>query len=108
MIEAETWVNAMTFTDIVLLLHPLWKQWDYSQRKVVRYDHSFGDKFELRSGHGTKVAGAAAGKAIGNKYDKANGIAQGSKLHVFDMMQGSGMSITDLNKRKCFSTLTTV
>ncbi len=75
---------------------------------MVRYDHSLGDKFELRSGHGTKVAGAAAGKAISNMYDKANGIAQGSKLHVFDMMQGSGMFVIDSNKRKCPSLLTFV
>ncbi len=67
------------------------QQWDYTQRKVVRYDYSNGDKEELPDGHGTKVAGAAAGSAINDKNDKANGVAQGSKLHVFDIMERTGM-----------------
>lgn len=78
-------------TETIHLTFPLSKQWDHSQRKVVRYDHSVGDKTESTGGHGTKVAGAAAGRAINNYNDKANGIARDAKLHVFDIMQGSGM-----------------
>lgn len=64
--------------------------WDYTQRKVVRYDHSLGDAIELRGGHGTKVAGVAAGQAFDDVNDKANGIAQAAKLHIFDIQTRSG------------------
>lgn len=66
------------------------QQWDYTQRKVVRYDHSIGDKVEVSGGHGTKVAGAAAGRAVNDINDKANGVAHAAKLHVFDIQKQSG------------------
>ena len=69
------------------------KTWDYTQRKVVRYDHSLGDAIELRGGHGTKVAGVAAGQAFDDVNDKANGIAQAAKLHIFDIQTRSGKII---------------
>ena len=69
------------------------QQWDYTQRKVVRYDHSLGDKIEPKGGHGTKVAGAALGKSRDNEDDVANGIADGAKLHIFDIQQGKGKII---------------
>jgi hypothetical protein len=50
----------------------------------VRYDHSLGgDAEERKGGHGTKVASAAAG-ALENGTGKANGIAEGAKLHIID------------------------
>ena len=56
----------------------------------MRYDHSVGDKFEKRGGHGTKVAGAAAGRAVDDRDDRANGIAHAAKLHVFDIQKRQG------------------
>ena len=55
----------------------------------MRYDHSYGDIVEPKGGHGTKVAGAAAG-ALNNSDNEANGIAEGAKLHMYDIQQGSG------------------
>lgn len=69
------------------------QEWDYTQRKVVRYDHSIGDKTEPRGGHGTKVAGAAVGRARDNENDVANGVAEGAKLHIFDIQVGNGKMI---------------
>jgi hypothetical protein len=69
----------------------LTKDWDHSQRKVVRYDHSTGDVVEPKGGHGTKVAGAAVAKL---NDEKANGIAEGAKLHIYDIQVGTG---------KCYS-----
>ena len=68
------------------------QEWDHSQRKVVRYDHGVGDKIEPKGGHGTKVAGAAAGSLHGDEDNKANGVADGAKLHIFDIQQGTGKS----------------
>ena len=65
------------------------QQWDHSQRKVVRYDHSEGDMRELKGDHGTKVACAAAG-VLSYADHGANGVAEGSKLHIFDIRRGSG------------------
>ena len=55
----------------------------------MRYDHNYGDIMEPKGGHGTKVAGAAAG-ALRNADNEANGIAEGAKLHIYDIQQGSG------------------
>jgi hypothetical protein len=56
----------------------------------VRYDHnSIGDQTENESAHGTKVAIAAAGKLNGGD-DSTNGIAEGAKLHLYDLRKGSG------------------
>ncbi len=66
------------------------KQWDFSQRKVVRYDNSVGDKREIRGGHGTKVAGVAVGKSNSKTNDVANGVAEDAKLHLFDIVEGEG------------------
>lgn len=63
------------------------QEWDHSQRKVVRYDYNFGDKIESKGGHGTKVAGAATGSLHDSE---ANGVAEGAKLHIFDIQQGIG------------------
>ena len=70
--------------------------WDHTQRKVVRYDHSIADKIEPKGGHGTKVAGAAVGKAKGHEDDEANGIAEDAKLHIFDIQEGTGKFIMQL------------
>ena len=85
----------MKSTDIVdlFIVYFLRAQgWDHSQRKVVRYDHSIGDRIEPKGGHGTKVGGAAAGSLYGDDDSEANGVAEGAKLHVFDIQQGSGKS----------------
>jgi hypothetical protein len=66
------------------------KEWDSSQRKVIRYDHSVGDQYEPEGGHGTQVASAAAGSAWGGYDNEADGIATAAKLHVFDIKRGSG------------------
>ena len=55
----------------------------------MRYDHSSGDIVESKGGHGTKVAGAAAG-ALNNADNEANDIAEGAKFHMYDIQQGSG------------------
>ena len=70
----------------------LLQEWDHSQRKVVRYDHSFGDKIEPKGGHGTKVAGAAAGSLHNVDDSEANGVAEGAKLHILDIQHGTGKS----------------
>ena len=59
----------------------------------MRYDHSIGDKTEPRGGHGTKVAGAALGKSRYDENDIANGIAEGAKLHIFDIQIGGNGKI---------------
>eukprot|EP00551_Chaetoceros_affinis_P000335 CAMPEP_0203633872 /NCGR_PEP_ID=MMETSP0088-20131115/943_1 /ASSEMBLY_ACC=CAM_ASM_001087 /TAXON_ID=426623 /ORGANISM="Chaetoceros affinis, Strain CCMP159" /LENGTH=523 /DNA_ID=CAMNT_0050487345 /DNA_START=23 /DNA_END=1594 /DNA_ORIENTATION=+ len=64
-------------------------RWDYSQRKVVKYDHSMGDKTEPKGGHGTMCAGAAAGKVAGTD-NNANGVAEDAKLHIIDIQNGNG------------------
>jgi hypothetical protein len=46
---------------------------------------------EPTGGHGTKVAGAAAGAANDGSDHKANGVAEGAKLHIYDIQKGSGM-----------------
>lgn len=58
---------------------------------MVRYDSSIGDKVELKGGHGTKVAGVAAG--LFQADSEGNGVAQGAKLHILDIKQGSGKSL---------------
>ena len=41
----------------------------------------------MKGGHGTKVAGAAAG-ALGNVDGEADGVASGAKLHLYDIHSG--------------------
>ena len=55
----------------------------------MRYDHSSGDKNDRATGHGTKVAGVAAGQSNDGGDDEANGIASGAKLHIFDFFAES-------------------
>lgn len=38
------------------------------------------------------MAGAAAGSLHGGDDNTANGVAEGAKLHIFDIQQGSGKS----------------
>ena len=63
--------------------------WDFSQRKVVHYDNTFGDKRDIESGHGTSVASILAGRksSDGSNEEKghADGTAPGSYLAFFDM-----------------------
>ena len=56
----------------------------------MRYDASIGDREENLGGHGTKVACAAAGKFKYDYDNEADGIAQGAKLHIFDVQKSSG------------------
>ena len=56
----------------------------------MRYDHSVGDRVEPTGGHGTKVAGIALGSADHGGDDEANGVAEGAKLHLFDIQEGTG------------------
>jgi subtilisin family serine protease len=67
--------------------------WDMTQRKIVHYDDSFGDKKEIPMGHGTYVSGIIAGRKSSNGVDEevgyADGVAPGSKLSFFDMEVGS-------------------
>ena len=80
------------------------QEWDYSQRKVVRYDHSrLGDTSEPKGGHGTKVAAVAAGVSFKNSYDEANGVAEGAKLHIYDIQKSNGKipSNFKVGKVKC-------
>lgn len=67
-------------------LHKTIQRWDYSNHKVVRYDHNIGDKHEPKGGHGTKCTGAAAGKVAGKDYE-ANSEAENTKLHIIDIQK---------------------
>ncbi len=58
-----------------------------SERKVVRYDHSKGDKTDYFQGHGTRVAGVIAG----NAGDDGDGIAKDAKIHMWDLSKEGGM-----------------
>ena len=73
---------------LIFLCH----QWDYSRRKIVRYDISprGGDATDTARGHGTHVVGTVAGlhaldKISGNGDDSKEGIAPGAKIHFFDI-----------------------
>ena len=67
--------------------------WDFSQRKVVHYDDTFGDRTEERMGHGTYVSGIMSGRkstnGINSMVGHADGTAPGSKLAFFDMEEAS-------------------
>jgi hypothetical protein len=67
--------------------------WDMAQRKVVRYDTTYGDDGDASGGHGTSVATIIAGNALSGDSD-ANGIAEDAKLHVNDLSKsGSSLAI---------------
>lgn len=68
----------------------IFNKWDHSQRKVVRYDSRIGDELEPKGGHGTKVAGVAAGSLYTGYDNEANGVAEGVKLHIFDIQKSNG------------------
>ena len=55
----------------------------------MRYDHSVADTTENDGGHGTKVASAAAIRSRDNGKSVANVIAEGAKLHIFDIQKGT-------------------
>lgn len=63
--------------------------WDFSQRKIVHYDNTFGDKGDISSGHGTSVSCILAGRksSDGSNEERgyADGTAPGSLLAFFDM-----------------------
>ena len=63
--------------------------WDFSQRKVVHYDDTFGDRIEESMGHGTYVSGIVNGRkstdGINEVAGYADGTAPGSQLAFFDM-----------------------
>lgn len=67
--------------------------WDFSQRKVVHYDDTFGDRADESMGHGTYVSGIMSGRKSANGIDSvaghADGTAPGSKLAFFDMEEAS-------------------
>ena len=72
--------------------HPS-SSWDYTQRKVVHYDDTFGDRTERSQGHGTLVSAIISGKRSANGQDEdgpghADGTAPGSKLAFYDMELG--------------------
>ena len=64
--------------------------WDMTQRKIVHYDDTFGDRSERTDGHGTYVSSILAGKKSLDGGERevlgyADGSAPGSKLAFFDM-----------------------
>lgn len=67
--------------------------WDFSQRKVVHYDDTFGDRSEESMGHGTYVSGIMVGRkstdGVNDAVGYADGTAPGSKLAFFDMEKAS-------------------
>jgi subtilisin family serine protease len=67
--------------------------WDFSQRKVVHYDDTFGDRTEESMGHGTLVGGIVAGRkstdGINEEAGHADGTAPGSRLAFFDMEEAT-------------------
>jgi hypothetical protein len=68
-------------------------RWDTKQRKIVRYDTTYGDGGDASGGHGTSVATIIAGRALSGDSD-ANGIAEDAKLHVNDLsVSGSSLTI---------------
>ncbi|KAL7554072.1 hypothetical protein ACHAWF_017502 [Thalassiosira exigua] len=66
--------------------------WDTSQRKVVHYDDTFGDRTERATGHGTYVGGIMSGSLSTDGRTRgaghADGTAPGAKLAFFDMENG--------------------
>ena len=66
------------------------QNWNWSERKVLKYDYSDnnGDNYEPSGGHGTRVAGIIAGQKSGGTESDADGIARDAKLHVWDLMRG--------------------
>lgn len=72
---------------------------DVAQRKVVQYV-AYGDNFDLESGHGSHVAGIAAGSNVSQGCSgvagehpcssDGDGIAFGAKLAIFDGADSTG------------------
>jgi len=82
--------------------------WDFSQRKIVHYDNTFGDKSDESSGHGTSVACILAGRksSDGSTEERgyADGTAPGSHIAFFDMENDSD-GIGDPGVDRIFSSL---
>ncbi|KAL7546088.1 hypothetical protein ACHAWF_009425 [Thalassiosira exigua] len=81
----------------------IFEGWDYSRRKVVKYDVSDrgGDAEDVQRGHGTHVSGTAVGRHCRRDEgegdpDRKEGIAPGAKLHFYDI--GDGRVVTDPRK----------
>ena len=70
--------------------------WDFSQRKVIHYADTFGDRSEESMGHGTYVSSIVDGRkstdGINEVAGHADGTAPGSQLAFFDMDEGYGLS----------------
>jgi len=77
----------------------IFSMWDYSRRKVVKYDISprGGDSTDIYRGHGSHVVGTVAGQhlldtTVGNGDDPKEGIAPSAKIHFFDIGLGSAVN----------------
>ncbi|KAL0246118.1 hypothetical protein GEMRC1_007332 [Eukaryota sp. GEM-RC1] len=66
-----------------------------THRKVLFYDNEFGDGNDS-SGHGTHVAGTAAGSThdANSAFQSSSGVAPGAKLIIIDAGKGSGSGLS--------------
>ena len=66
-------------------------------RKVIYYNSSYGDAYDLDAGHGTHVCGTAAGLAYEPYGDFArySGVATGAKIAFFDIQNSNDPTLSD-------------
>lgn len=65
-----------------------------NHRKVIYYRTTDGDRYDTTEGHGTHVAGSAAGLAYKNygDYTKFQGMAHDAKIAFADLLRGDSTS----------------
>jgi len=80
---------------------------DPSKRKVIMYN-PYQDNDDYFNGHGTFVAGCAAGKNLNDNSSTFNGVAKDAKIAFFDLVQGNDFLIPPSDYRDIFIPLHTL